>query len=115
MALQMTISLLFMYYFVGFAVNAQNADEGKILIGAQRNGTDPTEYVYSTNVTNDQGLPFTAVVYSGADGSIATKEDTVTVTCENDFAGVSGYTQLSFGETSLNPADSEGSVVFNFK
>ena len=54
------------------------ADIGRIQIGNQGNRSDPTEYTFNRNLGNIQRqLPFSAVVFSGADGSQIPKNDVV--------------------------------------
>ena len=54
------------------------ADTGRIQIGTQGNRSDPTEYTFNRNMgTVQQQLPFSAVVFSGVDGSEVPKVDNV--------------------------------------
>ncbi|XP_076472923.1 uncharacterized protein LOC143302233 [Babylonia areolata] len=110
---KISILIYFLCIVIFSSVLAQSPDVGRILIGAQRNVTNPTtEYIYNSNFNPADGsIGFDAVVFNA--GTQVSKDDTVDVTCLNEFDGEPGYTQLTFNTVNLPPGRDSGSVPFS--
>ncbi|KAL8614011.1 hypothetical protein ACOMHN_023246 [Nucella lapillus] len=104
----------FLSLLTSIGVFAQAPDVGKILIGTQGNLSEPTEYFFSQNANADvqstASIRFSAVVFSGADGSEVSKDDQVTVTCLSETGTQDGFSRATFDSVNLPAADPEGIV-----